>query len=76
MTIPCLCLEYLVAYNRNAAYKYEQSNLGRYNRLYAPLHRWLRSFWFLKYDWLALSAVLLPIPKNYRATQQIAYASI
>src|SRR5690606_16794638 len=78
ITILCLylCWANLVEYIRNAAYKYEQSNLGRYNRLYAPLHRWLRSFWFLKYDWLALSAVLLPIPKNYRATQQTVYASI
>lgn len=75
MTILCLCLEYLAAYNRNAAYKCVKSNLGRYNRLYAPLHRWLRSFWFLKYDWPALSVALLPIPKNYRATQQTVYAS-
>ncbi len=47
MTILCLCLEYLAAYNRNAAYKCVQSNLGRHNRLYALLHLWLRSFWFL-----------------------------
>ncbi len=74
MTI--LYLEYLAAYNRNAAYKCLQSNLGHHNRLYAPLHRWLRNFWFLKYDWPALNAIILPIPKNYRATQQTAYASI
>src|SRR5690606_6645153 len=76
MTILCLCLEYLAAYNRNAAYKYEQSNLGRHNRPYAPLHRWLHNFWFLKYDWPALNVALLPIPKNYRTTQQTVYASI
>lgn len=42
-----LYLEYLVAYNRNTAYKCVQSNLGRHNRLYAPIHLWLRSFWCL-----------------------------
>ena len=45
MTI--LYLAYLAAYNRNAAYKCVQSNLGRHNQLYAPIHRWLRSFWCL-----------------------------
>ena len=47
ITMTTLCLRYLAAYSRNAAYKYVKSNLDRHNRLYAPLHRWLYSFWFL-----------------------------